>query len=157
MKSTALTLLTALVLAIPAFAAEEHGHAKIKAGPNGGRVFTDVEPRLEFYVTPERTVQITALDKDLKPAPFGAQTVSVIAGERSNPTKLAFTAKDGKLVSDGKLPEGNDFPVVVQIKAKPDAKAVNEKFNLNLDKCPTCKNAEYACECEHEDEKKDKK
>jgi hypothetical protein len=46
---------------------------------------------------------------------------------------------------------------VVQIKAKPDAKSVTEKFNLNLNDCPTCKNKEYACTCAHGDEKEEKK
>jgi hypothetical protein len=43
---------------------------------------------------------------------------------------------------------------VVQIRAKEGAKAVNEKFNLNLEQCPTCKNKEYACTCAHGDEVK---
>ncbi len=157
MKSTSLALLIAFALALPVFVAGAHERGKIKAGPNGGRVLTGVKPNLEFYVTPDRTVQLTALDDTLKPVALGTQSVTAVAGDRNQPTKLNFTAKDGKLVSDGKLPEGNDFPVVVQIKAAPDAKAVNEKFNLNLSKCPTCGNAEYACVCSHDDEKKEAK
>ena len=150
MKSIAPTLLAILTLALPVFVAGAAERGRIKAGPNGGRVLTSVKPNLEFYVTPDRTVQLTALDDALKPIALGTQSVSVVAGNRQEPTKLGFTAKDGKLVSDGKLPEGNDFPVVVQIKATPDAKTVNEKFTLNLAKCPTCANAEYACVCPHE-------
>jgi len=55
------------------------------------------------------------------------------------------------------IPEGENLPTVVQIKANPDAKAVTEKFNLNLAQCPTCKNKEYACTCEHGHEDEDKK
>ena len=70
-------------------------------------------------------------------------------GDRANPTKLAF-AKDGdKLVSDKNIPDGKELPVVLQIKTTADAKAVTEKFNLNLAKCPTCSNSEYACTCDH--------
>ena len=51
------------------------------------------------------------------------------------------------LISDKAVPEGNDLPTVVQIREKEGAKAVTEKFNLNLSVCPDCKHAEYACIC----------
>ena len=41
------------------------------------------------------------------------------------------------------------LPVIVQIKAKPDAKSVVERFVLNLSDCPGCKYLEYACTCDH--------
>jgi hypothetical protein len=148
MKSIALKLLTVLALTVPAFAGDKHEH-KPKAGPNGGRVITRVEPYLEFLVTKDRKVKITALTEDLKPAKLTGQVISVTAGERSKPTKIEFEEEDGTLVSSNSLPEGNDFPVSVSIKPAASAKAVYEKFNLNLEKCPTCKRSEYACICEH--------
>ena len=162
MKSIALNLLTALALTIPAFAAEkdkhDHKHEKKTAGPNGGMVITAVEPHLEFFVTKDRKVEITALTEDLKPAKLSGQVIAVTAGDRSKPTKLEFKEDGGKLVSSNALPEGNDFPVSVSIKADAKAKAIYEKFNLNLEKCPTCKYQEYACICAHShDEKKDDK
>jgi hypothetical protein len=155
MKSIAFKFLAALALAVPAFAAEkhDHDHGKIKAGPNDGRILTEVEPHLEFLVTKDRKVEIRAVNDKNKAIPLAGQTITVVAGERSKPTKLEFKEDGGKLVSSNKLPEGNDFPVSVGIKAKPEAKVVYSKFNLNLDKCPTCKNAEYACECDHAAEK----
>ena len=156
MKSIALKLLTALALAVPAFAAEkEHSHEKKDPGPNGGRVITAVEPHLEFLVTKDRKVEITALTEALKPGKLSGQVIAVTGGDRSKPTKLEFKEEGGKLVSSNALPEGNDFPVSVSIKADAKAKAVYEKFNLNLEKCPTCKYQEYACICAHShDEKK---
>ncbi|MFT5110223.1 MAG: hypothetical protein ACI9UA_005876 [Pseudoalteromonas tetraodonis] len=127
-----------------------HDHDKIIAGPNGGRVITSVEPHLEFFVNKDRTVKITVLDDKNKPAKLGKQSVKMVAGDRKKPTKLKFEEKDGVLISDGKLPAGNDFPVVIQIKNGKLSKRVNEKFNLNLADCPTCKNKEYACECDHD-------
>ncbi len=154
MKTNALNLLVALAvsaLALPAFAEGDHGHAhkKKESGPNGGRVLTAVEPHLEFLVTKDRKVQITALAKDLKPAALSGQVISVTAGERSNPVKLEFKEEGGKLVSTNTLPEGDGFPVSVSIKADGNAKAVYEKFNLHLSKCPECEKPEYACVCEH--------
>jgi hypothetical protein len=150
MKSIALKFLAAFALTVPAFAAEkEHKHEKKEAGPNGGRVITAVEPHLEFLVTKERKVQITALTDDLKPTKLGGQVIAVTAGDRSKPTKLEFKEDGGKLVSVNALPEGNDYPVSVSIKAEASAKAIYEKFNLNFEKCPTCKYQEYACVCAH--------
>jgi hypothetical protein len=93
--------------------------------------------------------RFTFLGDDGKAVAPAKQVVTVTAGERSAPTKLTFTKSGNTLVSSGALPAGNDFPTVVQIKATPNAKTVTEKFNLNLTKCPTCSNAEYACTCEH--------
>lgn len=150
MKSIALKLMAILALvatlAGPAFAHEKKG---AKEGPNGGRVITSVEPHLEFLVTKDRKVEITALTEELKATKLSGQVISVTAGDRSKPTKLEFKEEGGKLVSSGALPDGNDYPVSVSIKADAKAKATYEKFNLNLSKCPTCKNLEYACTCAH--------
>ena len=155
MKTIALPLLAALAFALPAFAADkEHKHEKKEGGPNGGRVITLVEPHLEFLVTKDRKVEITALTADLKPGKLSGQVIAVTAGDRSKPTKLEFKEEGGKLVSSNTVPEGNDYPVSVSIKANAGAKAVYEKFNLNFEKCPTCKYQEYACICAHADEKK---
>ncbi len=147
-------------LTVPALAAEkDHKHDEKKAvGPNGGRVITAVEPHLEFLVTKDRKVEITALTEDLKAAKMSGQVIAVTAGDRSKPTKLELKEDGGKIVSSNVLPEGNDFPVSVSIKANASGKAVYEKFNLNLEKCPTCKYQEYNCICEHAgDDHKDHK
>lgn len=147
-------------LGAPALQAEEkdhkheghdHAHDKAQAGPNGGKVLHEVEPHLEFFVTEDRKVQITALGEDGKAMPIGEQTVRVTGGSRSNPTRMTFEKEGDVLLSDVAFPEGNDFPVVVQIKPTPDAETVIEKFNLNLVDCPTCDYQEYACTCEHGD------
>ncbi|HEX2747018.1 MAG TPA: hypothetical protein VHM91_03385 [Verrucomicrobiales bacterium] len=133
---------------------EEHAHDHArKAGPTGGRLITAVEPHVEFFVTKEKKVEIRFVDDDNKVVAPGTQEISVTLGERAKPTKLTF-AKDGdKLVSDKTVPEGNDYPTVVQIRAKKGAKPVNEKFNLNMSKCETCDSPEYACTCDHDAEK----
>ncbi len=122
--------------------------SEIKA-PNGGRIIESVEPHAEFLVTPEKMVEIRFLDDAGKVVAPAEQVVTVVMGDRTKPTKLAF-AKDGdKLVSDKTIPEGKELPVVLQIRAKAGEKAVTEKFNLNLATCPTCEHLEYACSCDH--------
>ncbi len=127
----------------------DHGHAHIEAGPNGGRLLTAVEPHLEFLVTEDRKVKISSITEEGKVQPLAAQTLTVIGGDRSSPTRMKFTKEGDSLISDVAFPAGNDFPIVVQIKTTPDADSITEKFNLNLEACPTCDNGEYACTCDH--------
>ncbi len=130
----------------------EHDHAEAKAGPNGGRIITSVEPHLEFFVTDARLIQITFLNEDGKAIAPKDQALSLIGGDRQNPVRLRFTKKGNVLVSDNALPEGNNLPIVLSIKADAKSKTIREKFNLNLSDCPTCEYKEYACICEHGEE-----
>jgi hypothetical protein len=134
----------------------DHDHAK-KAGPTGGKLITAVEPHVEFFVNKDKKVEIRFVDDDNKVVAPGEQVISVTLGERSKPTRLTFTKDGDKLVSDKVIPAGNDYPTVVQIKTSAKAKAVNEKFNLNMTKCPKCPNPEYSCTCEHSEEEHDHK
>jgi hypothetical protein len=148
-KSIVLSFITVLALAVTASATGDHSHEKKTAGPNGGRVLTKIEPHAEFFITIERKVQITFLGDDGKAIAPAAQVVTVTAGVRTAPTKLSFVKSGDVLISDGPLPEGGNFPAVVQIKSTPDAKAVVEKFTVDFSKCGGCGYAEYACICGH--------
>ncbi len=150
LKSILTIAALALGLTFNAAAEEKHEHAK-KGGPTGGRLITAVEPHVEFLVNKEKKIEIRFVDDDNKVVAPGEQVITATLGERSKPTKLTFTKEGDKLISDKTIPEGNDYPTVVQIKANAKAKAVNEKFNLNLSNCPTCKLQEYNCICEHGD------
>ena len=164
MRLLLLTALSLLPLGLSASAEEktkpagehqhEHEHS-IKAGPTGGRLITEVEPHLEFFVNKDKKVELRFIDDANKVVAPGEQVVTVTLGDRSKPTKLAFTKDGEKLISDKTVPEGNDYPTVVQIKTTPKAKTINSKFNLNMSKCPTCANAEYACTCDHDADEKE--
>jgi len=160
MKTKLLTM--SLILAAFSFmsAAEkphDHDHEHAKPGPTGGRVLHEVEPHAEFFVNKDKKVEIRFLNDDLKVVAPGTQVVTATLGDRKAPTKLVFTKDGNKLISDKVVPEGNDYPTVVQIREKEGAKAVTEKFNLNLTQCPTCKYKEYACICEHAHDHTDEK
>lgn len=127
---------------------DHHDHSK-EAGPNGGRVLSKIEPHLEFFVTKDRKVQLTALTEELKAVPIADQIVKITAGDRSNPTRMSFTKSGTVLISDKAFPAGDDFPVVVQIKNKSGEKTVIEKFTMDFSPCPTCEYLEYACTCDH--------
>ena len=111
MKSIALKLLAALALTIPAFAAEqEHKHEKKEAGPNNGRVITAVEPHLEFLVTKDRKVEITALTEDPKAGKLSGQVIAVTAGDRSKPTKLEFKEEAASSSPPTRSPKATTSP-----------------------------------------------
>ncbi|NLT72070.1 MAG: hypothetical protein GXX91_15445 [Verrucomicrobiaceae bacterium] len=143
----------ALIPALPAAEKEKHhshDHEKRESGPNGGRVVFSVEPHFEFFVMPDRKVKITFLGEDKKAIAPTDQTVSAISGKRSKPTKMEFTREAGALVSDKPLPEGERVPIVLRVKASPDAKTVTEKFTVDMADCAECDLKEYACVCDHE-------
>jgi hypothetical protein len=144
-----LSFLVLVALGLSVTSAPAHDAKKKVAGPNGGRIITTVEPRAEFFVTADRKVQITFLDKAGKAIAPAEQVVTVTAGDRMSPTTLTFTKAGNTLLSNAALPKGNELPAVVQIKASPSGKAVTEKFNVDLSKCGGCKLAEYACICGH--------
>lgn len=129
--------------------ATEHAAHESAGGPNGGRLITIVEPHLEFWVTPERFVQITFVGHDGKMVPVGDQVVSAIGGNRSAPTKVEFVKDGDRLISTAALPEIKNMPIILQITATPDAKRVRETFYLNMSDCGGCDYKEYACICGH--------
>jgi hypothetical protein len=131
---------------------EEHDHHQKQAGPNGGRVITEVEPHLEFYVTKEGKVQISFLNDAGEVIPPANQKVSLIGGDRSSPIRLKFEQRGNVLLSNQTLPSKNNLPIVLQVKVTPNSETIREKFNLNLSECPTCDFKEYACICEHGEE-----
>jgi hypothetical protein len=148
-QSILLRFLALIAVGLSVANVQAHDTKKKVAGPNGGRIVTTVEPRAEFFVLPDRKVQITFLDQAGKAISPGEQVVTVTAGERMSPTTLTFSKSGNKLISNAALPPGDAVPAVVQIKSTPSAKAVTDKFNVDLAKCGECKNAEYACICAH--------
>jgi hypothetical protein len=150
MKLTSLLAIAALTLGLSsnAPAEDKHEHAQ-KGGPTGGKLITTVEPHVEFFVNHDKKVEIRFVDDANKVVAPGEQVIAVTLGDRTKPTKLTFTKAGDKLVSDKTVPEGNDYPTVVQIKANAKAKPVNARFNLNMTKCPSCDHGEYACVCDH--------
>ncbi|QJE95911.1 hypothetical protein [Luteolibacter luteus] len=113
---------------------DEHDHGK--KGPNGGMIVDSVTPAIEVSVDKGRKARIVFLDKESKAVDLEKQVVTGTSGERSNPVKLTFTAGKDKdanvLISDKALPEGAHVPMILVIKATPDAKAVTARFELHL-------------------------
>ena len=117
-------------------------------GPKGGRLLENESPRAEFFVEKDRTVTITFYDQNLKPVPPGEHVVTAVAETKKGKEKLEFEKKGGALASRLPLPEGDGYTIVVQIKARPDAKVQNFRIKYDTSTCRKCRRAEYACICD---------
>lgn len=128
-----------------------HKPVKKAAGPNGGKVMTAPDFKNELFITDNRKVRITFLDENNKPVAISTQEVSMVGGDRANPTMLTFSkATDGmSLISSAKLPEGNNVPIIITVKTKADAAPARASMSLDLSDCSSCDYKEYACTCDH--------
>lgn len=142
------TLTRIMAVAALIFGVSQVHAEKITPGPKGGRLLENESPRAEFFVEKDKTVTITFYDKDLKPVSPGEQVVTAIAEGKNGKTKIEFEKKGDVLVSKTPLPEGDDYNVVVQLRAKPEAKPQNFRIKYNSAVCGKCKRAEYACICD---------
>ena len=143
---TALKLFAIVGVLCAGLLAASAADKKIIGGPKGGRLLEKTEPRAEFFLEKDRTVTIAFYDAALKPVAAAAQTVTVIADGK---TRLEFEKKGDTLVSKTKLPEGEGYNVVVQLKQTAEAKPQNFRFKLELHNCGGCQRTEYACTCDH--------
>ena len=138
-----------IILAVAALCAAVSLHAEtIVAGPKGGRLLAAEPLKAEFFVTPDRKVEITFYDAALKPTDPGAQTVAVIAEPAGGRTKLEMEKTATGFVSKTALPAGEPYRIVVQARANADAKPKNFRVDLDLANCGGCDKAEYACVCD---------
>ncbi|MBI2511676.1 MAG: hypothetical protein HYV96_06850 [Opitutae bacterium] len=138
-----------LLLPFAALCAVVCAHAEnIVGGPKGGRLLETEPLRAEFFVTPERKVEIVFYDAALKPVAPGAQSVTVTAEPAGGRVKLELEKTATGFLSTQPLPEGGPYRVVVQARADAEAKPRNFRIDLNLAPCGECQRAEYACICE---------
>ena len=121
---------------------------KVQPGPKGGRILEKTSPRAEFFVEKDKTVSITFYDLAGKPIAPDSQSAKVIADAKSGKQTLEFEKKGDALVSKTKLPEGDGYNVVVQLKQTTEAKPQNFRFKYESHTCGGCKRAEYACTCD---------
>ncbi|MCP5530987.1 MAG: hypothetical protein H7A44_11165 [Opitutaceae bacterium] len=122
--------------------------AKPIPGPKGGKIVTTEAPHVEFFVEKDRSVSVSFYDKDLNPLAPSGQVISVVAQAKTGKAKLAFAPKDGALVSTTKLPEGDGYRIVVQVRDTAQAKPKNYRVEFHDEVCGECKRAEYACICD---------
>ena len=136
----------AFIIIALTFAIGIHAADKPVPGPKGGKM---VDPTTEFYVDNDRKAVISFYDAELKTVAPGEQTGMVWADAKSGRVKLVLEKTGDALVSKDPLPPGDGYNVMVQLKAKPDAKFQNFKIKYLEEPCGGCQRPEYACICGH--------
>ena len=123
---------------------------EVEAGPRRGRLLATDYPRPEFFVEKDHTVSVKFYDKDKKVVSPTDHKVTVIASGTAK-EKLQLEKKGDALVSKAKLPEGDGYNLVVQVRSAAKAKPKNFRFTFLNHICGgTCGNPEYACTCDEE-------
>lgn len=141
-------LLTCLFITVAASASAFAADSSV-AGPKGGRLLATTPQRVEFFVTPERRVEITFYDASLQPVAPTTQTVSLTAEPKTGRAVVALRKTLTGYASPAPLPESTEpYRVVVQLREAAGAKPQNFRIDLNLAACAECQRGEYACTCE---------
>lgn len=138
------TKLIALLLALAAPLA--FAHSGVELGPNGGRL---LELSKNESLHGEVTIKggkfhLALLDKAKKPVAAGEQVVTVTAGDRAKPEKLAVEKAGDHFVFP--VVKSGDW-VIVQLRENAKAKPVTARFEYDPSECEGCKAPEWVCKC----------
>lgn len=124
----------------------------VEAGPRKGRLLATDSPRPEFFVEKDHTVSVKFYDKDGEVVEPTEQQITVIA-TGSAKAKLQLEKEGDSLISKEKLPEGDGYNLVVQVRSTAEARPKNFRFTfLNHICLGACGNPEYACTCDEGEE-----
>lgn len=152
MKKYILTALTALITSAAAYA-----HGEIEIGPNGGRLieFASAEGlHAEVVLKGDKFIVGLYDEKAKKAVSVNAQTLNVTVGDRSNPKKVEVEkTKEG---FSFEKPAGDDFWIIMQVRASEGAKARTGRLHYEAKACPECNKAEWLCACAEEKSEKKK-
>lgn len=135
-------VLSTLLLSQSAFAETQIG------GPKGGKLLENQTPRAEFFVEKDHTVSLTFYDENLKPVAVKDQSATASIDSEGKKTKIDFVKKGDLLVSNGTLPHGDGYNIVVQLKKDASSKPENFRIKYDTHICGECNRVEYACTCD---------
>lgn len=141
--------LTLIITATLGLVATLNAAETMGLGPKGGRLLETAPQKTEFYVNQDRHVEVSFYDSNLKPLTPGKEVVAVIAEHPNGRTPIAMEKTAAGFVSKVKLPEGEPYRVVVQVRGAADTRPQNFRIEFNLEKCGGCHHPEYACTCGH--------
>ena len=119
--------------------------AKPAAEPRPGRALEAPGVRADFLIQQDRKATVTFVDEAGKPAARGDRTVIVKVDGKD----IALEPQTNGFITKEPLQAKEPAPIVVQIRAKADAKPANFRVTLNTSLCGECKRPEYGCTCDH--------
>jgi hypothetical protein len=142
MKTSITALLTLSTLSAVLLA-----HKSITLGPNGGKLFaldSTATPNAEVVVKEGQFI-VGLFDKNRKPIALETQGLTITAGERSAPRKLAVTKAANSFTAP--LPAGDDYWTIFQLRETPSKKPLTFRLHYQTEACPECMKPEWICEC----------
>ena len=119
--------------------------AKPATEPRPGRALEAPGVRADFLIQPDRKATVTFVDEAGKPVARGDRTVTVKVDGKD----VALEAQANGFITKEPLQAKEPAPIVVQVRAKADAKPANFRITLNTAICAECKRPEYGCICDH--------
>lgn len=119
--------------------------AIVAAEPRPGRALEAPGVRADFVIQTDRKATVTFVDEAGKPVARGERTVTVKVDGKD----VALEPQPNGFVTKEPLQAKEPAPIVVQVRAKADAKPTNFRITLNTSPCGECSRPEYACTCAH--------
>ena len=119
--------------------------AKPATEPRPGRALEAPGVRADFLIQPDRKATVTFVDEAGKPVARGDRTVTVKVDGKD----VTLEAQANGFITKEPLQAKEPAPIVVQVRAKADAKPANFRITLNTAICAECKRPEYGCICDH--------
>jgi hypothetical protein len=119
--------------------------AKPATEPRPGRALEAPGVRADFLIQQDRKATVTFVDEAGKPAARGDRTVIVKVDGKD----IALEPQTNGFITKEPLQAKEPAQIVVQIRAKADAKPANFRVTLNTSLCGECKRPEYGCTCDH--------
>lgn len=117
---------------------DEHAECAVKIGPNNGRILK--KSGAEFFITADGKVKFFFLDKEGKTTAPAIDSITFLIGSDSVELK-----KEGNSYVSAPMKDKLNGKATVKIKA--NGKSATDKFDISLEKCGDCDNAEYKCTC----------
>lgn len=119
-------------------AGHDHSKCDVQIGPNGGRMLTNTGA--EFLITEEGEIKLFFLNDKKEVVAPTVDSLTVLLG--ANEVELK---KEGKVYVSAAMKD--KLTGKATVKTKTGDKSKTDKFEVSLEKCGECKNAEYKCTC----------
>ena len=119
-------------------AGHDHSKCDVQIGPNGGRMLANTGA--EFLITAEGEIKLFFLNDKKEVVAPTVDSLTVLLG--ANEVELK---KEGKVYASAAMKD--KLTGKATVKTKTGDKSKTDKFEVSLEKCGECKNAEYKCTC----------
>jgi len=116
----------------------DHSKCEVQIGPNGGRMLANTGA--EFLITADGEIKLFFLNDKKEVVAPTVDSLTVLLG--ANEVELK---KEGNVYASAAMKD--KLTGKATVKTKTGDKSETDKFEVSLETCGECKNAEYKCTC----------